>query len=196
MILQSYKLLYALKSLFILLLLFTVSCGQVARKLTSKDQALKGVKVSAVSGWKELVSDKGHFRILFPADPTVVDGDPVGLQGYKLISGEKNWFSYRYDYAEPKSDDEAQLRTAYRQSVEAITKRPGTKLLSQSDVKLNGWLGSEFVIESPSAISYMRAFQVHSRLFTLSVDVKKHGEVNPAIPQDVQQFFDSFTFWE
>jgi hypothetical protein len=195
--LQKNKPVYALRTLFTLLFFTSVSCGQVAREPVSKDQALRGVKVSNATGWKEAVSDRGHFRILFPGEPTVVeDGEPAGLQGYKLITGEKNWVSYRYDYPEPKSDDETQIRGAYRRSVEAITQRRGAKLLRQSDVRLNGWLGAEFVIESPGAISYMRAFHVHGRLFTLSVDVKQAGEVNPAVPPDVQQFFDSFTFWD
>jgi hypothetical protein len=187
-----------IKTLILVLSLCSSACGQVLQKPVSKEQALKGVKVSDISGWKEASSSLGRFRILFPGEPTLVEnGDDVaGLQGFKLLTPEKNWFAYRYNYTESKSVDGSQLRAAYRQSVEAITRRPGTKLLSQNDVMLNGWLGTELVIESQNAVSYMRAFQTQHCIFTLSVDVKKTGEVKSVVPQDVQHFFDSFTYWE
>jgi hypothetical protein len=174
------------------------SCGQDVQKPVSKDQALKEVKISSVNGWKEVMSGQGRCRILFPGEPTIVEnGDDVaGLQGFKLITPEKHWVSYWIDFKDRTAGDDTQLRNAYRQSVESITKRSGAKVLSQTDVRLNGRLGSEFIIDSARAVSYMRAFQIRQRLYTLSVDVQKTGEVSSAVPQDVREFFDSFTFWD
>lgn len=192
------KLILIFETLIITLSLSSTGYGQHASKPVSKEQALQGVKVSAVNGWKEAVSNEGRLRILFPAEPTIVeDGDEVaGLRGFKLITPEKKWVLYFMDFKDRTAGDDTQLREAYRQGIESIVKRAGTKMLRQDDVRLNGRLGSEFVIESSGAVSYMRAFQIQRRLYTLSVDVKKTGGMNPTLPPDVQQFFDSFTFWE
>jgi hypothetical protein len=45
------------------------------------------------------------------------------------------------------------------------------------------------------AKSYLRTFQIGTRLYTLAVDV--YGESGEAdeMPPEVEQFLDSFTFW-
>ncbi|HEV7860392.1 MAG TPA: hypothetical protein VGO91_17375 [Pyrinomonadaceae bacterium] len=170
-----------------------INCGQTTPHPLDKTQALKDVKVSSVNGWKEMVLDKGRFRVLFPREPETEDNP--AMHGYKLKSAETNWFAYYNDFEEPRTNDETKLRDAYHKSVEALTKK-GSKLLKQVDVRLNGRLGSEFVLEGPGTVSYMRAFMIGRRLYTLVVDSKRAVNGDATIPQDVQQFFDSFTFWD
>jgi hypothetical protein len=64
--------------LFVLYLSQT-GCGQTSTLHLDKAQALRDVKVKSVGGWKEAISDKGRFRILFPGEPaTRESGQPVG----------------------------------------------------------------------------------------------------------------------
>ena len=162
-----------------------------------KDQALKDVKVLAVTGWHEVISDQGRYRILFPREPKIINigNGPGARYGYQLIEGETNWFAQYQDFDQARTDDEKKLRDAYHKSAEALTKK-GAKLLRQSDVILNGRLGTEFVLEGQGNVSFIRSFQIYRRLYILEVDSKRAVNGDPTLPRDVQQFFDSFTFWE
>jgi hypothetical protein len=163
-----------------------------------KDQALKDVKVLAITGWQEVISDQGRFRILFPREPEIINigNRPGAMYGYRLIDGETNWFAQYQDLGGEVPGGEKQLRNAYQKSVEAVIKKRGAKLLRQSDAVLNGRLGTEFITEVQGSVTYTRAFQIHSRLYTVEVDSKRAVNRDSTLPRDVQQFFDSFTFWE
>jgi hypothetical protein len=117
------------------------------------------------------------------------------MKGFKFFQPETNWFAYYSDFDQPMPLDEAYLRNAYHGSVEAIAKN-GKRLLAQRDVFLNKRLGTEFVIARPSLVSYMRSFIFGSRAYTLAVDRKTDVGSDATFPSDVQQFFDSFTYWE
>ena len=182
---------------FFLILCFTqICCGQKSNSPITKTQALRDVKVASIQSWKEIISDEGRFRILFPNEPAIYGKGNSGtdLRGFNLIQGEMNWFAYFNDYSNPIYD-ETKLREAYQGSVERIT-RKGVKLLKQNDVFVNKKLGTEFILEGHDAISYMRAFLIGSRMYTLAVDNRQKTQPIDKIPDNVEQFFDSFTFWE
>lgn len=172
-------------------------CGQTVNASLAKAQALKTVKVSSVKGWKEVISDKCRFRVLFPSEPALKPSDEVVplLEGYKLTQDETDWAAQYVEFDEEKTDDEQLLREAYRGSAEAMGKNRG-RLLKQSDVILNGRLGTEFIIEERNAATYMRVFLIGQHMYTLTVVRKKVAPGSSTFPQDVQQFFDSFTFWD
>jgi hypothetical protein len=171
--------------------------GQTVNVSLTKPQALKTVKVSSVKDWKEVISDKCRFRVLFPSEPTLKPSDEVVplLEGYKLIKDETQWAAQYVEFDEAKTDDEQLLREAYRGSAEGMAKNRG-RLLKQSDVILNGRLGTEFIIEERDTATYMRAFLIGQRMYTLTVVRKMAAPGSSTFPQDVQQFFDSFTFWD
>ncbi len=160
----------------------------------NKAQALREVKVKSFGAWKETVSEQGRFRVLFPGTPNVSD-EVVTMPGFKFTSRPgANWFAYFSDLSATVTDH-VQLRNKYRESVKAIT-QDGSRLLRQTDIYLNGKLGTEFVLKGRGRISYMRGFLVGSRMWLLSVDFSKSTNRGSTIPRDVQVFFDSFTFWE
>jgi hypothetical protein len=178
--------------------LSSAACGQTARPRIGKSEAVKSVKVASLDGWKEAVSDEGRFRILFHGEP-VASHDPGG-KGFEMKGDRVKWFALYYDYNNSFDDDDATLRQKYAESVEALTKR-GSKLLSRREVTLNGRPGVEFILLGQAAAgqvakSYMRAFQVGRRLYTLAVDDYKDVSESNAVPAEVQSYFDSFTFWE
>ncbi len=189
----------AFSCLSICLLISTqTGCGQSSNISLTKPQALQTVKVSSVNGWKEVVSDKSRFRVLFPGEPVArPDGEgAVYLEGYKLIEDETKWAAEYSEFNETKTDDEQKLREAYRGSAEAIANSRG-KLLKQSDAVLNGRLGTEIIIENQDGTTtYMRAFLIGRRMYTLAAIRKKIANGDSTVPKDVQQFFDSFTFWD
>ena len=53
----------------------------------------------------------------------------------------------------------------------------------------------EIILVGRGAKSYLRTFQIGSRLYTLAVDVYGDSGEADEMPSEVQQFFDSFTFW-
>jgi len=179
---------------YISLSLTRIVSGQEAASPVSKTRAIKEVRVSSMSGWYEAVSEEGRYRVLFPRQPQI-DDDVVSVKGFRCIEPESNWLASYTDFARPVPNDENYLRNAYHGSVEAITKK-GNSLLAQRDVFLNGRLGNEFVVGGPALISYLRVFVSGSRMYTLSVNRKKTPGTNGQIPGDVQQFFDSFAYWD
>lgn len=178
-----------------LVLLVQICCGQAKKPLVFRKQALETVKIRSLEGWKEAISDDGRLRVLFPNDFVVVNsGDRGRFQGFKFKSDDASWVAYYTDSTHSRSTDE-ELRAAYRGSVEALTKK-GAKLLKQDDIILNDRLGIEFVLQNSFATSYLRSFLIGDRQYILSVDVNNMKDSSGSIPQNIQQFFDSFTFWE
>ena len=156
---------------------------------------MSALKVTSAEGWKAAVSEEGRFRVLFPTAFKGGTERNTDMKGFKCFEAGTNWFAYYNDFDQPRASDDSHLRVAYRGSVESLTKG-GSRLLSQKDVYLNGRLGTEFVLELPGRVSYMRAFLFLRRMYTLAVDRTRIANGDPTIPQDVQQFFDSFTYWD
>jgi hypothetical protein len=179
---------------FVSLLCVCLGCEQ-GRPGVDRVSALKDAKVKAIPGWKEVVSDQGRFRVIFPGEPK--DGDQgagvTSMHGLKMTDNNGHWFVLYVDLdGGPK--DEAEARQSYRRSVEELV-RKGSKVVSQRDVTINGVLGVELILRNQFNTSFMRAFVVNHRVYTLDVDWKDPVALN-SVPGDVQQFFESFTFWQ
>lgn len=172
-----------------------VGCAQSKRPPTTKEQALKDVKLQSINGWHEVISEKNRLRVMFPSEPAIISGEVISIEGYRLTEGKTKWEAEFSEFDGAGINDERRLREAYRGSAEATANNRG-KLLKQTDVILNGRLGTEFIFEDRDAITYTRAFLVGRRMYMLSVTRNKTANGDSMIPQDVQQFFDSFTFWD
>jgi hypothetical protein len=186
---------FCILTLAIFCFLPSSGCAQSRPKPVTKARALSALRLTSVEGWKEAISEEGRFRVLFPGIFKGGNERNTDMKGFKCFQAETNWFAYYNDFDQPRASDDAHLRVAYRGSVEALTKA-GSRLLSQKDVSLNGRLGTEFVLESAGRVSYMRAFLFLRRMYTLAVDRTRVTNGDPTIPEDVQQFFDSFTYWD
>ena len=168
--------------------------AQTSSSQITKTKALQNVRVSSVPGWFELVSDENKFRVLFPARPKI-DNDVISMKGFKVANDSGKWAAFCSDLGRPAPDDEPALRNLYQQSIDSMT-RNKTYLLASGDVFLNGRLGIDFRIRGLSHTSYTRAFAVGRRLYILSVEQKKTANSEPETPPEVQQFFDSFAYWD
>ena len=168
-------------------------CGQ-KRALLSKSEAIRKAPVGAIPDWRETISDKGRFRILFPG-PAQVDNNVVSAVGLRVSEPNTSWNVFYSDLDRIVPNNEAAFRKAYRAGLSGLGE--GRTLLSQRDVYLNGRLGTEFVIEGAALTSYMRVFVVGRRLYTLAAHRRQVDASNKAnIPTDVRHFFDSFAYWE
>jgi hypothetical protein len=173
--------------------LVTASAQQPASPIT-KESALKNVRISTLPNWSEAVSDECHFRILFPGKPEIDDGG-VSAKGFKLANSSGKWSASCADLGRTVPNDESSLTQVYQQSMDAATHNK-TYLIASSDVFLNGRVGIEFRIRGLSQTSYTQAFVFGRRLYTISVTHKKKDQVTSENPADVQQFFDSFAYWD
>ena len=116
-------------------------------------------------------------------------------KGFKLANSSGKWSAVCADLGRTVPNDESALREVYQQSMDTMTHNK-TYLIASSDVLLNGRLGIEFRIRGLSQTSYTQAFVFGRRLYTISVIRKKTEQVSPENPVDVQQFFDSFAYWD
>jgi hypothetical protein len=186
----------SVRILFLTITLFIASpvvLAQAQEGLVSKDQAMKSVRVSSIPNWREAVSAEGKFRILFPAEPAV-DDDVASVKGWKLVGGDSRWSALHTDLDVPPEVSDAQMRQAMLDRVHKTWEKG--RFLSQKDVMLNGRAGSEFVITEADKLTYMRTFCLRNGLYMLSVVRTAKAGADAAIPGDVQQFFDSFTYWD
>jgi hypothetical protein len=134
--------------------------GQVDEPLINKEQALKNNRVASINGWKEIISDKWRFRIIFPKAPTFEeDGYAVkGMESYRLIDNEMNWAVSVMDF-DHSTNDEEQLRKAYKESITAMSGTDST-ILKQNEVRANGRLGIEFVLQDKKGTHYQYLRQI------------------------------------
>jgi hypothetical protein len=158
----------------------------------SKAQAISKVRVATLPGWRETLSCEGRFRVLFPCDPENND-DVISV---KELMCTRDGLSWLVSYSElPRAVQDSELKQRYHQANRAIS-GDENKLIAERDVFLNGRLGNETVIAKQSRVTYMRSFISRSRLYVISVDRKKHAGSTELIPRDVQNFFDSFVYWD
>lgn len=167
--------------------------AQVTKPPITREHALAQLKGISGKGWKEVISDEGRFRVVFPAESVVPEDDVISVRGYKLVIGEVKW-SAVYSDLDYSLDSVSRIRETYHRGMEAMLKN-GTKLVRQRDVIMNGRLGNEVILQNQKSRTFMMTFLIASRLYVVSVDIKDSRIEENDIPQDVQRFFDSFTFW-
>ena len=172
---------------------FTASAQGPSPPVT-KTNSIKDVRVSALPGWFEFVSEKYRFRVLFPGEPQT-DGDVASMKGFKVKDASGQWAAWCSDLGRTVPNESSALRSAYQQAIGAMTHDRNSLFIS-GDVFLYGRLGTEMVIHTSGRISYIRAFIFGRRLYTLSVTRKRTDQGRDAIPPDVRQFFDSFAYWD
>ena len=168
------------------------ACSGQDASSVSKAQAISKVRVATLPGWRETLSGEGLFRVLFPCDPENNDD----LISVKELTCTRDGVSWQVSYSElPRPVQDSELKQRYHQANLAITDA-GNKLIAERDVFLNGRLGDETVIAKQSRVTYMRSFICRSRLYVISVGRKANARSTDLIPRDIQNFFDSFVYWD
>lgn len=162
--------------------------------------------------WKEFSSDAGGFTVLMPGTPT---GSTQELetdlgkvpQGRFMLFTDTAVYIINYSDLPVSSDDPAIVRGALDAGRDtALAEQPGTKLLGEKEVVLDGQTGREWLFHNDSALLMVRAYFVKGRLYQVMIgaphDVAfKSGRpsADPGNRTDLFQkisakFLDSFTF--
>ena len=108
---------------------------------------------------------------------------------------QSEWAARCGDLRVTAPNDNSLLRSTYQQMIATMT-HGNNRLFVSGDVFLNGRLGAEVIIQRSNRIDYVRTFAFGRRLYTLTVTRKRGNQVRDGVPDDVQKFFDSFTYWD
>ena len=147
--------------------------------------------------WKEFASKKSQFSVKFPAVPNesktkMPDG---GNRYFFSVSESNRLFSVQVsDLAKTSSPlNESALSIFYTISRKGgLDGLKGSKLVSESDIRLNKLLGREYSIANDETVVMRRVFMTEDRLYQISVAIPKGQEKDVVAIGTLTKFFDSF----
>ena len=147
--------------------------------------------------WREITSKNSKFAINFPASPNesktkMPDG---GNRYFFSVSESNRFFSVQVsDLAKTSSQlNEAALSIFYTISRKgSLDGLKGSKLISETDIRLNKLLGREYTIANDETLLTRRVFMTEDRLYQISVVVPKGQEKDAIVVGASAKFFDSF----
>jgi len=179
---------------FVLMFDSAAAFTQNSAATIAKADALKSVRVSSLPGWFEFVSEASRFRILFPGAPKS-NNDVSTMKGFTIEDASGHWAAWCSDLGVTAPNNDSLLREKYQHAIAGMV-HGNNRLFVSGDVFLNGRLGAEVIIQRSSRVDYIRTFAFGRRLYTLTVTRKRTNHVGSDVPEDVQQFFDSFIYWD
>jgi hypothetical protein len=161
--------------------------------------ARQAISVDLAERPKPFVSEKGRFLIEFPREPTydVQQFGPTTIHDFKVSEANAEW---RLTYTDFQNEvhDENDLRSAYQAGTMSLQTRPA-KLISQTEVRLNGRLGVENLMREGATAYTSRTFLIGRRLYIVTVEQHQgvgRRSVRTVALARVRRFLDSFDFWE
>lgn len=195
MLSNNYIFMKKISLIFLILCLTQICCGQKSNSPVTKTQALGNVKVASIQGWKEVFSDEGRFRAIFPQEPKIsADTDNKRTtQTYSVLANGIIWSVYYTDF-DHSTTDETVVRESYRKLY--ASSAGGVKLIKQNEIRLNGKIGVDSFLEGSMGKKYERIFLINRRVYGVSVYIYKKVDNEEKLSTEITQFLDSFTFWE
>lgn len=154
--------------------------------------------------WKELTSEQGAFRCLFPLNPTktVKEMDLKGgkLQSFRFETSTVEpviYFGAWYaDFPNLPDMDQNALRINYDRIREGFASTPNIEFISDKDVWADKNLGHEFTVKTANQIVRNRMFLIKKRQYQLIVSADSLVMENIEAQQIVNKFLDSFQLTE
>ena len=182
----------------LLLIVLSLALFAPAHPAQEKSQSISKVaaleSVSTVPGWREVISDEGRFRVLFPGEPKIND-DVATVKSLEFIWARGKWVQTCSNVSSGRPDNESvrnRLRDAF-----SYTLKKRSRLIAERDVTLNGRVGLEaVVVYEAGKITYLRAFVNRDRMYTVSVQLSEPPNSKGSLPAEVNQFFESFVYWD
>ena len=138
--------------------------------------------------WKEFSSDAGGFTVLMPGTPTsTVEGVDTALGKIPQVhfTLETGTAAYLVNYADfpVSSDDPARVSRALDAGRDTmLAEQPGTKLLSEKEIVLDGHPGREWVFRDDPNVLIVRAYFVKGRLYNLLIGASYNVAFNSGRP--------------
>jgi hypothetical protein len=140
--------------------------------------------------WNDFVSDTYGFRLTFPSPAdNVTSYEEEKLTHFSASTKKANYSLLVKNLL--VSLNNSQLDALYESIIEQTEDPETTKLVSQQDVYLNGFLGKELVYEENGQIVFGRIYVLESKIFMLSVSVAKK-DYTTGFNKWARKFLDSF----
>lgn len=151
-----------------------------------------------LQNWEKFVSPEGAFAIMFPQKPVESQysmESPAGklvVHSYKHVGTASYFLSYT-DYPAPIDGPEHKTE-ALDHAREGGLRAVSGRLLSQTDISINGYPGRFIVVDSPNggpngSLIQNKVYLVGSRLYSMQVAIPKGAPVSNTA---AEKFLDSF----
>lgn len=147
--------------------------------------------------WKEFVSEESKFAINFPVEPEVSkEKMPDGGNRYVFnVNQPERALTVKVSDL-PKTSgpmNETALGIFYIYAINGgLDGLKGSKLIKESDIRLNGLLGREYSIANDETFIIRRVFMTEDRLYQISVAVPKTKGKKTSTAETSAKFFSSF----
>ena len=176
----------------------------VALNLSGCQSQVRSVTVTesnetTLKNWERFVSPDGDFAMMFPQKPVESQysmESPAGrlvIHSYKYFGAASYFLSYT-DYPAPIDRPENKKTEALDHAREGGLRAVNGRLLSQSDISINGHPGRLIVVDSPNggpdgSLIRNKVYLVGNRLYSMQVAIPKGAQL---IDTAAEKFLDSF----
>ncbi|HXH69404.1 MAG TPA: hypothetical protein VNI60_03555 [Pyrinomonadaceae bacterium] len=179
------------------------------KKITSNKQikSVKKIKRTEIVAkiqpedgiWKELVSEEGRFKILFPKEPEKLVRNKDFPRGNSFIEYKlwTNFRKYSVSFAEfdnVKSLSNEQLNGLYDITRDGIVKDAKGKLSTDNSLQVGNVLGREITYEQENYIVINRYFLNGNKFYQIITVVEKELNVGTNVQEFGKKFLGSFRF--
>ena len=149
--------------------------------------------------WKELISEEGNFKILFPKEPEKLIRDKDFSRGNSFIE-YKLWTNFRKysvsfgDLGAVKSLSDNQLKEIYDKMRDGIIKDAKGNLINDNNINVGNVFGREIIYEQENYLVTNRYFFYGSKLYQIITAVEKKLSSEKNVQKFGNKFLDSFDF--
>lgn len=171
---------------------------------TTLIQKIKPVTITAAPQvedrvWKELISEEGNFKVLFPKEPErFVRNNNSMKEGsfieYKLLTNSRKYSVSWGEFTNAKSVTNEQLNWLYNKTRDGIIENAKGKLLADNSLEIGSVLGREITYEQENYTVTNRYFLNDNRLYQIITVVKKELNKGVNVQEFGKKFLNSFQF--
>src|SRR5215831_16889603 len=176
-----------LQSFFLALFVFAIpSFAQTQPQQTAQEEF-----------WKEFSSTAGRFKVTLPGDRSETSKTLESSLGKIKCHTFTSWtpfasFIVSYSELPVILTEPGQVKEFLDHMHEGEVKASQGKLLSMTEIELDGYPGREFIVELPDSMFRMRYYLVGSRFYQIAVRTINTAEVARSMVEMTDEFFASF----
>ena len=176
-----------LQSFFLALFVFAIpSFAQTQPRQTAPEEF-----------WKKFSSTAGGFKVTLPGDRSETSKtleSPWGKIKCHTFTSWTPFASFIVSYSELPVilTEPGQVKEFLDHMHEGEVKASQGKLLSMTEIELDGYPGREFIVELPNSMFRMRYYLVGQRFYQIAVRTTNAADVARAMVEMTDEFFASF----
>jgi len=176
-----------LQSFFLALFVFAIpSFAQTQPQQTAQEEF-----------WKEFSSTAGRFKVALPGDRSATSKTLESSLGKIKCHTFTSWtpfasFIVSYSELPVILTEPGQVKEFLDHMHEGEVKASQGKLLSMTEIELDGYPGREFIVELPDSMFRMRYYLVGPRFYQIAVRTINTAEVARSMVEMTDEFFASF----